>query len=241
MECLRQLQWKGACIQWQATRKSLSNLSETSSSLHCAKQYGPRNSSTKVIGSWLYWTKISPIHAIISVFCIREHQYAYSGHVINFPQDIQEFCTRLPRNPQNLTSVLIVRRVHQHRQMMKVMRALQWLKLNNRFFTNIELDMEDMSSLPKNGNVFDWMQSATTVASLAEEKPGDELLSLLLNEHVTVSAVPMVIPSRQKDQIQQVSRKKRHYFKEKNRLPYGVVMCRFIGAQCSSQLAYSFC
>lgn len=74
---------------------------------------------------------ISPIHAVISVYRVRGQQFAFSGQMTNFPQNIQQFCTRLPRNTHDLSLGLIVRKVHQdtHKDLcvrrMKVMRALQ--------------------------------------------------------------------------------------------------------------------
>ena len=52
---------------------------------------------------------IAQIFSIISVYCLREGQYAYKGNVINFPQDVREFTTRLPRHPISL-NVLVMRR-----------------------------------------------------------------------------------------------------------------------------------
>lgn len=56
---------------------------------------------------------ISPVHAVISVYRVKGEQYAYSGHVILFPQDILEFYERLPRNPLSMDLVLIVQKSHQ--------------------------------------------------------------------------------------------------------------------------------
>jgi hypothetical protein len=42
---------------------------------------------------------IAQIFPIVTVYCLHGGQYAYRGNVINFPQDVLEFATRLPRNP----------------------------------------------------------------------------------------------------------------------------------------------
>ena len=52
---------------------------------------------------------IARVFTVISVYRLRDRQYGYRGNVINFPQDIQEFATRLPRHSSSL-EVLIVRR-----------------------------------------------------------------------------------------------------------------------------------
>jgi len=52
---------------------------------------------------------IAQIFPIVSVYCLRGGQFAYRGNVINFPQDVLEFATRLPHRPSSL-DVLVVRR-----------------------------------------------------------------------------------------------------------------------------------
>ncbi|CAG8483324.1 16666_t:CDS:2 [Rhizophagus irregularis] len=105
---------------------------------------------------------IARIFPIVSVYCLRGGQYAYRGNVINFPQNVEEFATQLPRNPSSL-DVLIVRRKSAnsliyknftvHRT--KVTRALCWLKQNNRYYTDIVIDEEVLQSLPEDGPIDD--------------------------------------------------------------------------------------
>ena len=82
---------------------------------------------------------IAKIFPIVSVYCLRGGRYAYRGNVINFPQDVLEFATRLPQNPSSL-DVLIVRRQSANGssafrdfnvRRTKVDRKLHWLKENN--------------------------------------------------------------------------------------------------------------
>jgi hypothetical protein len=78
---------------------------------------------------------IVQIFPIISVYCLREGQYSYRGNVINFPQDIHEFTTRLPRYPSSL-DVLVVRQQSADGSAFrdfnvrrdKIAQALSWLK-----------------------------------------------------------------------------------------------------------------
>ena len=39
---------------------------------------------------------IAQIFSIVSVYCLRDGQYAYRGNVINFSQDVLEFTMCLP-------------------------------------------------------------------------------------------------------------------------------------------------
>ena len=91
------------------------------------------------------------------IMCIyRKHggQRGYKGHVVNLPQDIQEFLTRLPCYVNQLP-VLLLRRTGQdnthvdlHVRRHKVLGALQWLQLNNPFYANITIDHIALQALP---------------------------------------------------------------------------------------------
>ncbi|PKY12906.1 hypothetical protein RhiirB3_322927, partial [Rhizophagus irregularis] len=101
---------------------------------------------------------IARAFTVMSVYRLRGGQYGYRGNVINFPQDVHEFATRLPRNPLSL-EILIIRR-HSASDLTafrdftvrraKVTRALQWLKANNRYYADIIIDEEALQSLPEN-------------------------------------------------------------------------------------------
>ena len=52
---------------------------------------------------------IARVFTVMTVYRLRGGQNGYWGNVINFPQDIQEFTKRLPRDPSTL-DVLVVRR-----------------------------------------------------------------------------------------------------------------------------------
>jgi hypothetical protein len=93
---------------------------------------------------------ISKVFTVISIYRLRGGQNGYRGNVINFPQDIEEFTTRLPRIPSSL-EVLIVRRQSSNNlegfrdftvRRSKVGRALSWLKANNRYYSDIVIDNE---------------------------------------------------------------------------------------------------
>ena len=82
---------------------------------------------------------ILKVFTVISVYRLSGGQHEYRGNVINFPQDIKEFTTRLPRHPSTL-EVLIMRRQSSNNlerfrdfkvRHAKVARALYWLKCNN--------------------------------------------------------------------------------------------------------------
>ena len=102
---------------------------------------------------------ISAVLPIMSIYRLPQGQYGYSGHVVNLPQDISSFATSLPRDPQDL-DVIIVRREgsdHTHRDFRVrrsvVMRALQWLVANNRYYRDITINTVVMDQLPEDGDL----------------------------------------------------------------------------------------
>src|SRR6266498_3565465 len=93
---------------------------------------------------------IAQVFPVMSIYRLRGGQHGYRGNVINFPQDVQEFATKLPRHPLSL-DVLVIRcqstsnseafRDFRVRHV-KVARALIWLKENNRYYSDITIDQE---------------------------------------------------------------------------------------------------
>ena len=100
---------------------------------------------------------ISRVCPIMRIYRKHGGQRGYKGHVLNLPQDVLSFLNRLPSQVADLP-VLVVRRhgadethrdftVRRHR----VPDAILWLKTNNPFFKDIEIDRAVINSLPENG------------------------------------------------------------------------------------------
>lgn len=76
--------------------------------------------------------------------------------------------TQLPRNPSSL-DLLIVRRYTEngsnfrdfHVRREKVMRALLWLKGNNKYYHNIVIDNDILQTLPENGSIAEQLPQLT--------------------------------------------------------------------------------
>ena len=94
------------------------------------------------------------------IMCVyRKHggQRGYKGHGLNLPQDIQGFLSRLPPNVAQLPHLVI--RKHgadnTHRdctvRRQKVLEAITWLKDNNPFYADIQIDYEALNRLPIDG------------------------------------------------------------------------------------------
>ena len=52
---------------------------------------------------------VSAIMPVMSIYKLPHGQYGYSGHVINFHQDVKSFATTLPRLTSDI-DILVVRR-----------------------------------------------------------------------------------------------------------------------------------
>ena len=91
------------------------------------------------------------------IMCVyRKHggQRGYRGHVLNLPQDVQGFVDKLPRPIADMPVLLVRRRgtdnSHADFRVRRacVLTALQWLKINNRFYHDIQIDLGVIHELP---------------------------------------------------------------------------------------------
>ena len=89
----------------------------------------------------------------------RGGQFAFRGHVLNVPQDVNGFITYLPRRIDQLDILVLKKQgadptlpasyftVNRER----VYNALTWLRENNRYYHNIHIVQENLQALPENG------------------------------------------------------------------------------------------
>ena len=94
---------------------------------------------------------------IMTVYRKHGGQRGYQGHVLNLPQNIQQFLKKLPAPIASL-SILIIKRVGAENttaefrvRRQKALSALLWLKHNNRFYHDIDIDQVTIASLPQDG------------------------------------------------------------------------------------------
>ena len=50
---------------------------------------------------------ISQVLPVMSIFCLPHGQYAYSGHILNLPQDDNSFIKNLPHSPSDLDEIIV--------------------------------------------------------------------------------------------------------------------------------------
>ena len=102
---------------------------------------------------------IARIYPLITVYTVKGGQRKGSKHVINFPQDLNRLATQLPRLPGQVP--LVVRRSNRSEgrhydfrvRRDKVQAALVWLRINNRWYHDIDISPERMEQLPLDGNL----------------------------------------------------------------------------------------
>jgi hypothetical protein len=98
------------------------------------------------------------------IYRIKDGSYGYSGHVINFHQDVQQLCEELPRvlSETDLIAVIKSSQDSGNKDFMipykeftvrrsKVMRALMYLKKNSPPYQNIKINYTEINSLPDEG------------------------------------------------------------------------------------------
>src|SRR3954451_21680777 len=148
---------------------------------------------------------IAQVFTVITVYWLRGGQTGYRENVINFPQDIREFTTQLPRHPSSL-NVLVVRRQSTNGptefrdftvRRDKVGNALLWLKSNNRYYKDITIDHEILQTLPKNGSIINLLpqiqdDQITKENPIIDENPFDDESR---NETISRTFVPSIIPT----------------------------------------------
>ena len=102
---------------------------------------------------------IARVHPVITVYTVRGGQRKTKNHVINFPQNVTRFANALPLLPDEIP--LIVRREgsdgvghYDFRVRRGVVRAaIQWLKANNKWYSDIVIDEARLEALPEDGNL----------------------------------------------------------------------------------------
>ena len=99
---------------------------------------------------------ISAVMPMMSLYRLPLGQYGYSGHVVNLPQDVTTFVTSLPTLPSDIDVILVCKEgaLETHKDFRvcrsKILMALEWLKQNNKYYCNINLDE---SALTEDGNL----------------------------------------------------------------------------------------
>ena len=94
---------------------------------------------------------------IMHIYIKPGGQRGYSGHTVNLPQDIGQLALLLPRYPKDLSIIIIkakgkggsIRNLSVRRQV--VSDALYWLIENNPQYSDVQINVHALNSLPENG------------------------------------------------------------------------------------------
>jgi hypothetical protein len=123
----------------------------------------------------------------------------YSGHVLNLPQNIQHFIDKLPVNVCDLPVLTVTRQGAQNTHHSfrvrrdKVLNALQWLKQNNKFYTDIEIDLGSIQNLPVDGipdTLVNFELQNSDSQSVVDEGPPSENMSGNIPNNPSSSFIP---------------------------------------------------
>lgn len=131
---------------------------------------------------------IAQCHPVISFYKIRGAQHAYSGNVITFYQNVNEYITKLPIHPGKLPATIVFNKdtpagYASFRVRGPVLyRALLWLKKNNLYYNNISIDEVLIQNLPEDGDA----SSILTTMSIESQDSGND------SETIVDSYVPLI-------------------------------------------------
>lgn len=143
---------------------------------------------------------IAQVHPVMSIYKTKGQQLHYSGQIINFPQDVKSFSLRLPNIPASINSMMVVRKqgkeANDHTDFIvsasKIKSALIWLKNNNEYYRDIEIDYQALSTLPENESLLN------TLISTEVNGPDDNDDT----ENVYTTNVPQMMPLNQNEEIE---------------------------------------
>ena len=105
-------------------------------------------------------------------------QFAYKGHVLTFPQNVQQLANVLPRCPKDLPVILFqICGENYHSKEFTVRRqkvdtALHWLVANNSLYTTVTIDYSRIDNLPENGSLQDI--AAINIPTQTDSMPPDQ-------------------------------------------------------------------
>lgn len=95
---------------------------------------------------------IARVNPVLAMFKIQGHQTGYRGHIINFPQDVNEIARKLPKLPSDLTQNIVVGKrptvtsITELNVNSQALRSwLLWLKQNNQYYADVEIDEEALN------------------------------------------------------------------------------------------------
>ncbi|KAK3925970.1 LOW QUALITY PROTEIN: ATP-dependent DNA helicase pfh1 [Frankliniella fusca] len=145
-------------------------------------------------------------HPQVTVFKLKRVQYGHRGNVINFPQNLKGFASKLPHRLDELSSVLTVRvqnndvdHVDFRVRGQKVKKALLWLKNNNDFYRDIEISTDNLDILPADGNVYNNL-SGIDIEECSTDDNEENISCVQENEdQITESVVPMLGDTSEQD------------------------------------------
>ena len=117
---------------------------------------------------------IQLMFVVMRIYKLNRGATFLKGHCLAVNQDLAEFATRLPPRPADLPMIFIIapnQRVPLKANSHKILRALEWLKKNNEFYRDIEIDFEALQAYPSNDT--DYVEGLNTMESAKLDEEAD--------------------------------------------------------------------
>ena len=104
--------------------------------------------------------------SVMRVYRLKGGQRGYGGHIVNLAQNIGDFVNSLPRPARELPIIVVRRQGGEgfHKDLLvrrqRVFDALNWLKANDPFYSDISINTDNLNSLPDNGSLQDLYETS---------------------------------------------------------------------------------
>ena len=154
---------------------------------------------------------IARVVPVMSVYTKPGGQRAYTGHCINFPEEVQQLFYTLPRQPKELPVIIVT--VDGKNDMSKdlivrrenVSYALHWLVSHNPAYRDVQIDYECLAQLPLEGIPADLSKVRCKKGSGSEELDPDkgplDIHDLPNKEETELSSMLNPVKSKQQKEI----------------------------------------
>lgn len=124
---------------------------------------------------------------------------------MNFVQHVEQVAVRLPHDPERLSSIMLLTRATPHGLIQfrvrarRVRDALMWLRSNNQYYRDIEIDMSIIQRLPLDGNVCHLLPNISSDADQNDDplppENADNVIERSCFPNIPAINIPQVIES----------------------------------------------
>ena len=176
---------------------------------------------------------------IMRIYIKPGGQRGYSGHCINLPQQVKELASSLPRFPKDLPVIIVkmkgkentVKSVTVRRG--KVHAVLLWLINKNPHYSNLQINLEALNSLPENGVPSDLLTVSTDHEIISEHDISESAEDVVYNQTTEKSSF-LPVGEEKEQQLQSI---RKHILTQENFIDWPTISDQALNEYQTSHLA----